>query len=92
MSSYGYCDGGGLDGIVVKDEELFEFAKMNGREFIDEIIPLPFPDNEKQKSTLSSKCGCPINHENFDHGMYYETETNSHGWCCNVCGKVIQWG
>ena len=95
MSKIDYRPKGGMDGLSVTRDELEAFAKLNGFEYIDQYIPLEdyTPERARQESILKSKSGCPINHEdNFDDIFYWEDEKGSHGWCCSVCGKVIQWG
>lgn len=88
MSKLGYCEQGGQGGIKVTTRELAAFARKKGRKAIDEIIPLPKDFNQGKK--------CDIDHEDIDammeHQVYWETETGSHGWCCDSCGEVTQWG
>ena len=85
MSEIKHCPRGGMDGIFVTEAELKAHAKKLGTKYLDEVIPLPvnFPQ-VLQKD-------CP--HKNADTDtIYWETEEGSHGWCCQKCGTVIQWG
>ena len=88
MSVIDYCERGGMDGICVTTDEMSALAKKYGKKTIDEIIPLP--DLERQEKVL--KDGCPINHDEMEMSEYWEDEEGSHGWCCAVCGTVVQWG
>lgn len=90
MSTHTFCPTGLMDGILVADAELTEFANTIGSKYIDEYIPLP--DTEAlDQAELVKACDCD-NKEGFDHAIYWERSNGKHGWCCNECGKVIQWG
>ena len=85
MSELSFRPVGGLNGIEITQQELIEFSEKMNRSYIDEIIPLPNIATNKQKQTA----------QNCDHqtdGIYWESNTGSHGWCCSACGTVIQWG
>ena len=84
MSEAGYCNGGGLNGISVKEDEMVAYAKKFNLKHIDEFIPLP--TNQPYPNT------CKQDHNNPENSVYWETEQGSHGCCCDLCGKVTQWG
>lgn len=86
MSKYAYCPNGGMEGIRVSDDELDKFADAINSKALDGTIPLPNRTTEEQK-ILIQQCD--------DHDSdteYWERDNGSHGWCCSVCGKVVQWG
>ena len=86
MSRIGFCEHGQMDGIKVTPGELKEYARAHGRKFVDEVMPLP------GKGTQPNPEDCGSDHDGFDNAMYWESTTGSHGWCCQDCGLVIQWG
>ena len=83
MSEIDYCPTGGMNGILVTKDELIEFSDLNDSKYLDEFIPLPdkeYPYNEEE-------------HDCSENASYWEIDgEHSHGWCCTICGKVIQWG
>jgi len=85
MSGYAFCKRGGVQGILVTDEELNSFSDAIDSNILDGVIPLPNLTIEQQKIELIL-CN---NHEDVE---YWERTTGHHGWCCSHCGKVIQWG
>jgi hypothetical protein len=87
MSHIGFCERGGQDGIVIEKEEQYIHARLCGYEAIDEYIPLP-------NMTLGEVVECEVcsSDDVWEHAEYWENEKGSHGWCCNNCGRVIQWG
>jgi hypothetical protein len=80
MSELKMCPRGGNYGVYVAEEELIQHAKDNGYTAIDYEIPLPDGNDLTCK-----EC-------DFNKGTYYESDTGLHGWCCQQCGRVIQWG
>ena len=88
MSKIGYCKRGGLEGILVTTKELEAFAKKHGHKYIDWVIPIPGAGNQPHPDN----CPHTADHDNMDNITYWETETGAHGWCCQSCGLVIQWG
>jgi hypothetical protein len=50
--------------------------------FVDLAIPVRGGDHRCQ----------PEEHEGFEGAVYWETDTGNHGWACESCGEVIQWG
>jgi mitochondrial fission protein ELM1 len=88
MSEIKFCPRGGMDGVFVTEEQLKIFAKKLGTKYLDEVIPLPISFGQ-----VSPK-DCPylINNHADNDIIYWETEDGSHGWCCQKCGQVIQWG
>jgi hypothetical protein len=81
-----YCPRGGQEGIFVTRSKLQRFARRLKLDAIDVIIPLPLHEQiHPDDCTAHSD-------DSFDSAIYWETETGSHGWCCSVCGNVIQWG
>jgi hypothetical protein len=88
-SKLAFCPIGQMGGYLVRTRQLVEFARLLGREMIDEVIPL---DDSEQARPESCPSG---NHEGdsmIDNLVYWETEDGSHGWCCKECGTVVQWG
>ena len=85
MSKFSFRPRGGMNGIEVSKFELGVFANFIGRKHIDEVIPLPNMEMNKQAELIKN---CKVHSESF----YYETETGSHGWCCSKCGTVTQGG
>jgi hypothetical protein len=85
MSKISYRPRGGEEGIEVTTDEQIEFVNQMELEFIDQVIPLPTLSVDEQRERLKT---CT------DHAdeIYWETETGSHGWCCEFCGEVVQWG
>jgi len=84
------CPNGGLPGFYVTENKLAQFAKIMHKKYIDEIIPL---NNNKQANPDSCKCQKGQNDGwLLDNSAYWETPDGSHGWCCQVCGCVFQWG
>ncbi len=79
MSEIDYCPRGGMVGILVSVTEQKSYAKENKLKYIDQIIPLP-DGNSSHKDSCNN------------HLSYWENNQGSHGWCCNICGKVLQWG
>lgn len=77
-----------MNGYKVTTDELSAFAKKHGRKFIDEVIPLPGEKNQPDPE----KCGAKENHGDMTNAVYWETDNGSHGWCCQECGLVLQWG
>ena len=88
MSKIGFCECGQMDGYKVTTKELAAFARKHGRKSIDEVIPLPGEKNQAHPD----KCGNREHHDDMENAVYWETETGSHGWCCQECGLVLQWG
>ncbi len=90
MSQIAFCPKGGQSGILLTRKELGDMATRLGRKSIDEVIPLPGLSFEDQKTRLQSRPLC----KHDDTGQHYwEVEgTGEHGWCCNFCGEVTQWG
>jgi len=86
MSEYAYRPRGGMEGIAVNNSEIRNTATSKW------IVPLPFPDNERQDAVLASKAGCMMKHAVMENAQYWEDESGSHGWCCGVCGEILQWG
>ena len=87
MSKIAYCNRGGMDGILVTDDELVKFAKKLKKKYIDAVIPLPNSTASEQKKAIK-ECG----DHNGENSQYWESESGSHGWCCPDCGTVTQWG
>ena len=89
MSKISFRPRGGQEGIEVTIKELDKFSTSIGSEYLDAFIPLPNLTVDEQKIKLkgNNACRCEI-HET----QYWETDKGNHGWCCNNCGKVIQWG
>lgn len=86
MSEYGYCHRGGTNGIITSMEELRGFSMVMQREWVDEVMPIPNMTAEEQKILIE---GCDHN----PNITYWEcSDTGSHGWCCEDCGSVVQWG
>lgn len=85
MSKISYRPRGGEEGIEVTTEELIKFSNVLGLEFRDQVMPIPSVSIEEQRIRLKH---CP----SHDNEIYWETETGSHGWCCEHCGEVVQWG
>jgi hypothetical protein len=73
-------------GIKVTKKQLQKFAETISSKYIDEVIPLKGPTQIIE--------GCPIEHahEVLEHATYWITPEGSHGWCCEKCGYVFQWG
>lgn len=84
MSKLSHCPRGGMMGISLTRREMATFSLLMGRNFIDEVIPLPGKTPQEQKNAMQN-----CTHEDAD---YWEDETGSHGWCCSQCGEVVQWG
>lgn len=85
MSKLSFRPAGGMTGIEVTKDELLLTARRLGNKYIDEVIPVPRINITQQKERLKD-----CKHDGED--IYWETETGSHGWCCENCGTVIQWG
>lgn len=77
---------GGTYGIEVTEQQQTDFAMKTGAQFIDNFIPLPEKSNAEQVQTINNIC----THDN--DLIYWENELGAHGWCCEDCGKVLQWG
>ena len=92
MSEIKYCPRGGMDGVFVTRKELVEFAKKMGKKCIDEIIPLPKDFNQIAKKDCPYRKDEHGNEDVTNHSLYWETDTGGHGWCCEMCGTVFQWG
>jgi len=79
----------GTTGIRVANGQLSSFSRIVGRKYIDEVIPLP---QEEQFGVND----CPVKHDDSEemakHSIYWQAHDGSHGWCCDKCGYVIQWG
>lgn len=86
MSEKAECPRGGMQGILVTDDELVEFATKLKKKHIDEVIPLPNLSVIEQTKALKE---CK---KHSDDAEYWESESGSHGWCCPKCGAVLQWG
>jgi hypothetical protein len=88
MSKISFRPRGGQEGIEVTKAELKETAQFFNSQYLDMFIPLPDTTLDNQKCLLET---CD---ERDEHGnaRYWETETGSHGWCCSICGSVVQWG
>ena len=87
MSTFKYCETGGLEGINTSTEELNLFSRKLNLEYLDEVIPLPEHSFDNQRMLLR------IPHDCGQHMYYFERIDNGkHGWCCSFCGKVHQWG
>lgn len=79
---------GGCLGIEITTEQQYQFASFIGSEYIDEYMPLPGVENKVQRHRIKKeKC----THEKTET-LYWEAVSGSHGWCCEYCGKVVQWG
>jgi len=89
MSKIGYCKRGGMDGIKVTETELKKFARSIGSKNIDEFIPLPHSLNQ---SKMIHNCTADHDADFENIAQYWEDNKGSHGWCCSVCGEVLQWG
>ena len=85
MSKISFRPRGGQEGIEVTTKELEVFSGKLGKQFIDEVIPLPNISPEKQKLFLEM-CPCTADQ------IYWERDNGKHGWCCSDCGTVTQWG
>lgn len=88
MSKIAECPNGGMQGILVSNEELAEFAKKLKKQYIDAVIPLPNMSLTEQKEAIK-ECG---EHSGKDARYWESSTTGSHGWCCPKCGTVTQWG
>jgi len=86
MSIISYRPRGGQNGIEVTTKELEIFSGKIGSQYLDEVIPLPATTIEEQKKKLKD-CSCTI-----ENSLYWKTDNGSHGWCCEKCGAVTQWG
>ena len=82
-----YCPKGGQEGIYVTQSKLSKFAKRLGNHANDLVIPLPV-----HEQIHPDDCTAHTGDNCFDAAIYWETDTGSHGWCCSICGNVIQWG
>ena len=83
----------GQDGLFLKSGKFFDLNNNPDLVTFNSITaPLPEPDNHRQETFINSKSGCPMKHDEMESAIYWETDTGSHGWCCSVCGEVLQWG
>jgi hypothetical protein len=89
MSKYAFRPRGGQEGIQVTQTELSRFASFLGKNYIDEVIPLPNVSPGDQKARLNT---CIKNHATMESAEYWEDNKGSHGWCCSHCGETLQWG
>ena len=80
MPKIGYCTRGGMNGLKVTRKEMNDLADELNLNVIDLFIPVP------ERSETPCK-----NHDD-NNTIYWESETGSHGWCCPICGEVLQWG
>jgi len=91
-SYYGDCPLGGEVGILVSTEELKKYAAFVGSKSLDEYIPLPHKDQKKLKELIKT-CKLHEGKNAYKHVEYWENEDDGgHGWCCDTCGTVTQWG
>ncbi|HEY9361625.1 MAG TPA: hypothetical protein VIQ00_00085 [Chitinophagaceae bacterium] len=86
MSTYEFRPRGGMEGIKTNEKEMLKLASAVNSKYLDGVIPLPNVPQSEQIELLAT-----CKHEAADYS-YWETETGKHGWCCNSCGTVIQWG
>ena len=76
-----YCPRGGQMGWFITIGALKDFARSNGLDYVDEVIPIPDPELSFTDS-----------HDHDRDVVYWETDKGTHGWCCSRCGTVVQWG
>ena len=87
MAVFGDCLRGGQLGLRVDTEELKRLRKLKNVSCFDEWMPVPnaMPD-----------CGNNVHSHGQLETVYWEVVSGgmagSHGWCCRLCGKVVQWG
>jgi hypothetical protein len=74
-----------MEGIKTTREEMLHLSNAINSNYLDEVIPLP---NVTQTEQIEALSDCDHDYDS----VYWETETGSHGWCCQTCGKVTQWG
>ena len=82
MATIAWCPRGGQQGLMVTTEELRKLSKELKSDFIDEFVPVP---------NRQPTCG-NIDEDHSKNRIYWETETGKHGWACDKCGAVMQWG
>lgn len=58
---------------------------LTNKEFTNSNM-IPLPDGNISRNQ------CTQDHTSFESAIYWETETGAHGWACNKCGEIIQWG
>lgn len=87
MSKIAECPRGGMQGILVTNTELLEFATKLKLKCIDQIIPLPGKTAAEQVVELIN-----CEHDIDMDAKYWESTSGNHGWCCGNCGTVTQWG
>jgi hypothetical protein len=77
-----------MNGFYIKKSSLVKFSKQIQSQFLDEVIPL------RDKQPLPKDCPNCHGDQNvgFENTVYWETDSGSHGWCCQTCGMVVQWG
>lgn len=94
MSKIAFCPKGEQSGILVTEKELGDLALRLGRKAMDEVIPIPDLSFDQQKTRLSEDLQLMGPGRHDEHGQQYweVAETGAHGWCCNYCGTVLQWG
>lgn len=92
MSEMKHCKRGGIEGIFVTDIELLQFSDHTPHPTImDAYIPLPGVPVEEQVKRMAT---CTDHETTFATGAieYWERDSGGHGWCCENCGMVLQWG
>ena len=76
---YAHCPRGGQDGWLINGAK--ERKVLNG----SEVVLLPTRQCHHSE--------CKQDHDRMTTAVYWEDEkTGSHGWCCAVCGQILQWG
>lgn len=79
-----HCPAGGLGGWLINSSERVAIKKGKSG-FATEMIKIP--------ERASHPLNCVADHDNPNITVYWEDEkTGSHGWCCSICGEVLQWG
>jgi hypothetical protein len=77
------CPRGGQEGFYVSMHQIRTFAKIINKPVIT-VVPV--------SGLMVAVDDCTVDHDKMEEAVYWETDTGSHGWCCDKCGMVIQWG
>ncbi len=82
---YTQCPRGGNEGWLIKKTDRKFLPDTGDPSARIEVVLLP--------TRVCHHSECKQDHDRMTTAVYWEDEeTGSHGWCCAVCGQILQWG